>query len=240
MFRETIKAGFWGMLILIMFLTAATASLFTYIRTSDFYSESMVDEYKKTLDATSVLLSDLELYINQKSFQENYWSAHNDDFVNKTTEEIKVRIKENCPNCNLSFFTPSILWDVTDFKDTLERKADKEKIFYANAYNLFLLAMSLLTLTLSIYLLSALLKYKKLTAIGIFIIMLLVLPVLISSFALMIGNINNYMHLDYEGLQISFVLASVVYMFVVYPVVFTVSKSKNFNILTALKLNGYR
>ncbi len=238
MYKEIIKSAIWGMLLLVLTLQTIMSVLFVYSRSTSFYTNSLVSEYQKTFDVTTIELDSLYDYMLQKSASTDYWSAYGDEVVTKVVDDVRLKIEENCPHCDLQLYTPQTSYDLTYFQNKLKRRASLEDTKQSNYINALLLAISIINLAFSVYLIIGLFKYKKLEASGVTLLVLLVLPFYTIATAFMYMHINDYMDLaiDYGGDK--FIIGSIVYLFVVYPIIFSISKKRNFNFKSILKLSN--
>lgn len=239
MYKEIIKSAVWGILLLVLTLQTAMSVAFVYSRSTSFYTNSLVSEYQKTFDVTTNELDKLHDYmLNKSASTTEYWSAYGDEVVTKVVDDVRLKIEKNCPHCDLYFFTPKSSYDLNDFQNKLKRRASVEDTKQSNYINAFLLAMSLINLAFSVYLLVGLFKYKKLEASGVTILVMLVLPFYTISTSFMLMHIDDYMGLDDGGKLAYFIIVSIVYLFIIYPIIFSISKKRNFNFKNILKLSN--
>lgn len=238
--KDTLKASVWGVLLLTLLITACTAAMFAYDRTNNFYTPTKINEYKKTKDAINNVLIDLEKYMVEKEVKYN-WFANSDEYVIEQTNLIQTRIEENCHIIcwDISFSFPTRSYEVNKYFSKLESLTNNEKISGANYIEAFLLAMSIFTILLSIYLLVGLLRYKKLTAYGLTILVLLTSPFLVTSASLALAYVNEYMSFDISGGSFYTIVACIVYIFILFPPVILISKKRGYSISKIIKLDGY-
>lgn len=238
--KDTLKASIWGVLLLTLLITAGTAAMLAYDKTNNFYTPTKINEYKKTRDAINNVLIDLEQYMVKKEVKYD-WYANSDEYVIEQTNLIKTRIEENChTSCwNIYFSLPTRSYEVNNFSSKLESLTNNKETSGANYIEAFLLAMSIFTILLSIYLLVGLLRYKKLTANGLTVLVLLTSPFLVTSACFSLAYVNEYMSFDISGGSFYTIVACIVYIFILFPPVILISKKRRYSISKIIKLDGY-
>ena len=237
MVKEILKAGAWGLLLLIMLITIVTASYFAYARVTGFYTDSLILEYKNTLNSTEVLLNDFNEYVWKKSYDKN-WTGYGDSVAQNYINEIENKISTHCPNCNINILMPKNGFDVALIRLDLEIKSNVKYTTRGNTYNAFLLAMAILSFAICTYIIIALTKFRKLTATGLSTLVLLCVPFLLASTVLMVVHSDFSFDIGQNSIYILF--GSLAYLFIVYPIIFSISKNKNYSLSNIIKLTGYK
>ena len=237
--KDILKAGIWGVLLLVLVILISVATFVAFDKTDKFYTSTKLTEYKKTNTVINEALRDLEQYMSENEYKE-HWSAYSDKTVTVIKDFIKKGIDENCPtDCYvLSFYTPKDSYEVREFRSKLERLIDNKETSEANKIVAFTFVMSLLTILFSIYLLIALFRYKKLTANGLTILVLLISPFLIASVCFAIARVGEFMEFKIEEGGIYTIAACVAYIFIIFPPVILISKKRGYSISKIIKLDG--
>lgn len=238
--KDTLKASIWGVLLLTLLITATTAAMFAYDKSNNFYTQTKINEYKKTRDAIDNVLIDLKQYMVEKEVKYD-WYANSDEYVIEQTNLIKTRIEENChTSCwNIYFSLPTRSYEVNAFSRKLDSLTNNEETNGANYIVAFTLAMSIFTILLSIYLLVGLLRYKKMTANGLTVLVLFISPFLVSSACFSIAHANEYMVFDISEGGFYTIIACIAYIFIIFPPVILISKKRGYSISKIIKLDGY-
>jgi len=239
---DILKASAWGIFLLILILVISFSAFIAYERSGNFYTNSKILEYKKTYEVINEPLKNLEVYMADMVWTDG-WSAYGDKTVNFLTEIIRKRIKENCQHAScyaFYFSTPQSQYDVESYREKLERLIDDKQTSDANNIIIFSLFMAFLTILVSVYLLVALLKFKKLTARGVSVLVILVTPFLIITFGFMTAYVGDYMELVIEQSIINSILLSLASIFVIYPPVIFLCKKSGLNLYNIISLEGFK
>lgn len=236
MIKEIFKSAVWGFVLLLLSILMVVSIFFSYSRSTDFYTYNLMMEYKNTLRETSEKLDKLEAYVDAKRSNEIYWHGYNDETVLKLVSDIESNIKNNCPSCNIYLSIPDSSYEVSNFKEKLQRKSNSELIKNSNTLNSLLLLAAIVSFLISTYLLIGLFRYKKLKADGLILLILITVPFLTVSSTFMFMNISEYMTLDFGQKSVNLILGSFVYLFIIYPIIFSIVKNKNYNLINIIKL----
>lgn len=238
--KDTLKASIWGVLLLVLVIFVSTAAFVAFDKTGQFYTSSKITEYKKTNAVINEALKDLEQYMSENEYKE-HWSAYRDKTVTVIEDFIKKGIDENChTDCHVLYFsTPTNSYEVENFRSKLERLIDNKETSDANKIVAFTFVMSLLTILFSIYLITALFRYKKLTANGLAVLVLLNAPFLLTSACFATVVAGEYMEFKIKDGAFYTIAACVAYLFIIFPPVILISKKRGYNIIKIIKLDGY-
>ena len=238
--NDILKASIWGVLLLVLLACISGATTIAVVNITDrFYTSSKVAEYKKTNTVIKKALVDLEQYLIENEYKKD-WSAYRDETVTVITDFIKKGIDENCPtDCYVLYFsTPKDTYEVSNYRDKLKRLIDDKNISDANKIVAFSFVMSLLTILFSMYLIVALFRYKKLTAKGLTVLVLLISPFLLASACFMTTMVGDYMEFKIEDGAVFTIFGCAVYLFIVFPPVIFISKKRGYSISKIIKLDG--
>ena len=238
--KDILKASVWGALLLSLIITASAAVFVAFDKTGNFYTTNKITDYKKTNAVINEALRDLEQYISENESKVD-WYADSDEAVTAMNQFIEKGINDNChTNCNeLYYSSPVRSYEVRDFRNKLERLLDNQKTNDANKIVAFTLVMSLLTTLFAIYLLIALFSYKKLTANGLTILVLLISPFLLASASLAVARVGDYMEFKIESAGVYTITTCVAYIFIIFPPVILISRKRGYSISKIIKLDGY-
>ena len=238
--KDIVKASIWGLLLLILLISASTATFLAYSKTNDFYTSSKLTEYKKTNTVINEALRDLEQYMKESESKADFY-AYSDKTVTVIKDFIKKGIDENChTDCYVLYFsTPTRSYEVENFRSKLERLIDNKETSDANKIVAFTFVMSLLTILFSIYLLIALFRYKKLTANGLTILVLLISPFLLASACFALARAGEYMEFEIEDGGFYTIAACAAYLLIIFPPEILIAKKRGYSISKIIKLDGY-
>ena len=133
---------------------------------------------------------------------------------------------------------------IREIRRNLETLADSDQTNYANKIFVLSVSMGLITILLTLYLFTALLRYKKLTATGLTILILLIIPLLLITVLFMSAHVNDSMtSIESIGLGLrseedfqELIIFSLIYCFIVYPPVILISKNKGYSLGEIFKL----
>ena len=238
--KDILKASIWGALLLSLLISACLAAFVAFNKTDQFYTSSKIAEYKKTNAEINKALRDLEQYMKEGE-SKAYLYAYSDKTATAIEDFIRKGIDENCPtNCFVLYFsTPKNSYEVENFRSKLERLIDNKETSEANKIVAFTFVMSLLMLLFSIYLLIAFFRYKKLTANGLTILVLLISPFLLASACFSVANVGEYMEFKIDQGAVYTIVCCVAYIFIIFPPVILISKKRGYSISKIIKLDGY-
>ena len=233
MIKDIAKGFSWGLsiLTLIIILLIAVVNIFNNAET--FNTSKNIEQYKLATEVLIPKVKSIQEHYEQFSNVKGYYK-YQDLKLKAMEEDVRTTLDKVCAECyRIKLFYPSSTLDVSNYISKLEQYADKEKLKNVNSIVIFNIFFSFITILISIYLFYAFIKYKKVKAAGIATLVFLTLPILTATFSLMTVGIGEYleMNLSKNEINIPFViLSSIFYIFVIYPIIFILSKKNKINI----------
>jgi hypothetical protein len=233
--RDIFKSMAWGALLLICALGLFAGGLLIHSDIKRFVDPSIATKAKLLNQEINLRVLELENLYRLES-------RNSADIIRiaqlkaKLEASIRVDIERLCGGCDLSYF-PNTSWEARNIIRDLDLMSDPRNIDRKNTAVGISLFSSALLFLFFLYLSMALFKFKTLNANGIAFLALLVFPAILLSFYMSGLRVSEYYNYD-TSLGSWWVIAPIIYIFLVYPALWRYASSRNLSIKDLVKLKG--
>ena len=209
-----------------------------YSTINKFHTTNKIAGYKAAYSSIGETLDNLEKYYANKKYSMHPNMAGEDPIILNMTEQINLAIYENTSSCHLCIRSTLMGKNaITNYILDFLRLTDDENLDRENKLFTLSLAMSLLTFSISCYLLVALFKYEKLKAVKVGILASLTFPIIIicGSFQ-MVSEKGNFFptEVEYAGP----IICCILYIFIFNPPIIYFARKYKINLRETFMLRG--
>jgi hypothetical protein len=233
--KDIFKSMAWGALLLICALGILVSGILLIEKSDDFVDKHIATKAKLLNQEITLRVLELEnLYLLDSRSSTDIIRI--EQLKAKLKASIRVDIEKICDGCDISYF-PNTSWEAHNIIRDLELMSDPRNIDRKNtAIGISLFFSALMFLKFS-YLSVALFKFKTLNANGIAFLALLVFPWILFSFYMSTLAVSKYYSYD-TSLGLWWVIAPIIYIFLVYPALWRYASSRKLSIKSLVKLKG--
>lgn len=233
--KDIFKSMAWGALLLICAVGLITGGLLIHVKIKGFVDPNISVKARLLNQEITPRVLELEnLYRLDTGSSADRLRV--DQSKAKLAASIRVDIERICVGCDISYY-PTASWNVRDIIRDLELISDTSNIERKNTATTISLFSSIVFFCMFVYLTIALFKFKTLNANGIGLVALLVLPGILLSLFVSGLTVTKYYNYD-TTLGLWWVIAPIIYIFLVYPALWRYASSRNLSIKSLVKLKG--
>lgn len=228
MYKEILKSMLWGFSLLFILAALCINLLFLDILYGKFLPNTLVSS---AVNTASIIKPKIDLLINTSK------ESDRTKAIKLSKEEIIDDVKKNCTKCIVPYASyPYEYYDFQELLESLERNKVQSNIDFYNQINFITLSALLINSILLIYFFIYIIMHRN--SIRLYVsVFLLIVPLLTLTYGISFFEVNTYFEFKMHDNFIYLMIFTIVYLFMIFPALFTFLKKSEIDIYKLILLN---